>query len=846
MKPVCTAFLFFITVSSAIAQQGKDSMEAIGTHFKTGGSKNFWMGSNYRQEWNTPIKVPIMDLSKEKGGLTPIKKGGGRQTKSLHLEDAQGNQYTIRSVQKFITSKTLPGGFESEAAVDIVSDGVSASYPYAAVSVSVLSEAAGVPHTNPRLVYITDDPKLGEFREDFKNMLVLFDEKLPDSVKKGYDTDEVADRLKDDNDNRVDQLALLKVRLLDMFIMDFDRHELQWVWGAYDNGKGKTFYPIAKDRDQAFFINRGLIPGIAKKPWLLPQIQGMKAHTKSIDRFNFTARNLDRFFLNELNEQDWKNEAEKLVAEMTDEVIEKALHKQPAPIQPYHTEWIIGVLKERKKYFVEEAMEYYHFLSAYVNVTASDKKELFDIDRKEDGSVALQVFKINKSGEQSSKMYDRTFDPSVTKELRLYGFGNDDKFVVHGNNDKIKIRMIGGDGNDEFVNNSSAKGGIVYDDRNGNNKITGSFKNKMSKDSSVNSFNRLYYKYNVAMPFISVAYNQDDGLFLGVSLKITHHGFRKDPYKTMHQFSVNHALATNSYHFKWYSEFIGVFGPKTDLLFETNIKAPNNTINFFSYGMNSVYNKNNPGKFRYYRARFHIGDISFMLRKNFSKKVNITFGPMYEFFSLDSNDNKNKYILQTGLNGLNPNTVFKSQSFLGARLGLNVDTRDNKLFPKKGFLWMTELRQLAALNSASNTTTQLNSKFSFYLPLGKSIILADRFGGGYTWGNFEFYHAQFLGSEEDLRGYRKTRFAGRSKIFNDLELRMKLGNFHTYFFPGSWGVLLFSDNGRVWTDNVTTSTWANGYGVGLWFAPLNRLVISVSYMASKEDKLPLVGLGWRF
>ena len=59
---------------------------------------------------------------------------------------------------------------------------------------------------------------------------------------------------------------------------------------------------------------------------------------------------------------------------------------------------------------------------------------------------------------------------------------------------------------------------------------------------------------------------------------------------------------------------------------------------------------------------------------------------------------------------------------------------------------MTELRQLAGLNSASNTTTQFNSTFSFYLPLGKSIILTDRFGGGYTWGNFEFYHAQFLGS----------------------------------------------------------------------------------------------------
>src|ERR1043165_542074 len=116
MKPICTPILLIAFISSAIAQTGKDSMVVAGGHFKTSGAKKFWMGSNYRKEWNTPIKVPIIDLSKEKGGLTPTKKGGGKQTKSLRLEDAQGNEYTIRSVQKFITSKTIPGGFESEAA----------------------------------------------------------------------------------------------------------------------------------------------------------------------------------------------------------------------------------------------------------------------------------------------------------------------------------------------------------------------------------------------------------------------------------------------------------------------------------------------------------------------------------------------------------------------------------------------------------------------------------------------------------------------------------------------------------------------------------------------------------
>ena len=113
---------------------------------------------------------------------------------------------------------------------------------------------------------------------------------------------------------------------------------------------------------------------------------------------------------------------------------------------------IINTLKERRKYLAAEVMEYYRFLAEIVNVTASDKTELFDITRNDDGSVLLQVYKISKEGEISPKLYERIFDPKDTKEITLYGFGGDDKFMVKGNNDKIKIRMIGGDGEDNFEN----------------------------------------------------------------------------------------------------------------------------------------------------------------------------------------------------------------------------------------------------------------------------------------------------------------------------------------------------------------------------------------------------------
>jgi hypothetical protein len=165
-------------------------------------------------------------------------------------------------------------------------------------------------------------------------------------------------------------------------------------------------------------------------------------------------------------------------------------------------------------------MRYYRFLSEAVSISGSDKKELFDITRNDDGSVLVQVYKITKEGEQSIKMYDRTFDPAVTEEIRLYAFDGEDKFLVKGKNDKIKIRMIGGDGKDIFENTGSGGGNIVYDMKSGDNKLTGDLKNKMANDTIVNSYNRLDYKYNQTIPMIIGSYNSDDGVILGAFCKI--------------------------------------------------------------------------------------------------------------------------------------------------------------------------------------------------------------------------------------------------------------------------------------------------------------------------------------
>jgi hypothetical protein len=845
--------LIFVFATESNAQIKGDSATAPGSHFNDSRSRHNWMGTNYRKEWNTPITVPVINMAVEKGGLTPVKRGGGKQTKSLRVEDASGRQYTLRSIQKFITSKTLPGDLQSEAAADLVSDGVSASYPYAALSVPVLSEAAGIPHGNPKVVYIGDDQKLGEFREDFKNTLVLYEERAPDSVKKLYDTDEVAEKLEKDNDNDVDQLALLKVRILDMFVMDLDRHEDQWVWGAYDNGNGKTFYPLAKDRDQAFYINQGTLPGLIKSRSLVPQLEGFKPAANSIARFNFAARNLDRFFLNQLTEADWKREAEAFLAKMTDQVIEQALAKQPKEIYNISAPKIIQTLKDRRNFIVAEVMSYYAFISETVSITGSDKKEQINVTRNETGAVTVTVSKINKDGQISTRMYERVFAPLVTKEIRIYGFDGDDQFNVYGVNDKIKIRLIGGGGNDLFEKKAGQQRDvIIYDKADSENTVTGRFKNNFSNDTAVNSFQRISYKYPFQSIFGMIGYNPDDGLFIGPTFKYIRHGFRKEPYKTLHQFKGLFAFSTKAVNISYRNELMSVMGKNTDITTNIAYLGPNNTTNFFGYGMNTIYDKTKPGQFRYYRARYDLGDIVLQLRHRFSDKVMLSFGPQFQFYSMDVTDKLNsvRNIVVSPPAGLNPLYAFKKQGYFGGKFSLEIDTRNSTAMPDKGINWTTNFSSLSGTNKNSyDRVSMLSSDFSFYVKLiPNCLTFANRVGMGVTGSNngYEFFQAQYLGSNENLRGFRRERFAGKTKFYNQAELRLKVFNLKTYLFPASLGVFAFVDAGRVWVKNDAVKKMATGYGGGIWFSPLRRFVITAAYAMSDEDALPLIGLGWKF
>ena len=106
------------------------------------------------------MTMPVFDFNAN-GGMRIDKPGGGKETKSLHLESSDGKKWSLRSVEKF-PENAIPAEFRKTVVEKLAMDGLSASYPYGVLSMGILSQAAGVPYFRNHLGYIPDDSILGE------------------------------------------------------------------------------------------------------------------------------------------------------------------------------------------------------------------------------------------------------------------------------------------------------------------------------------------------------------------------------------------------------------------------------------------------------------------------------------------------------------------------------------------------------------------------------------------------------------------------------------------------------------------------------------------------------------
>jgi outer membrane protein assembly factor BamA len=268
-----------------------------------------------------------------------------------------------------------------------------------------------------------------------------------------------------------------------------------------------------------------------------------------------------------------------------------------------------------------------------------------------------------------------------------------------------------------------------------------------------------------------------------------------------------------------------------------NAEYVNPTLNnFFGMGNNSVRDPSRP--LSYYRTRYKDVDIEALFRRKYFGKLQVMLGPKLYYYWNKYTDNAERILGKPAEVGLDSASIYGRKLYIGGKLRFYFDNLNNELFPTRGVQWNMDFTALQPLNNNSHPLTKLESNLSVYASLSDpaKLVAVIRVGGGHIFSqNFEYFQAMTMGSNNWLRGFRKTRFYGNSLFYNSVELRIKLMTVTSYLLPGDFGVVLFNDVGRVWLRGESSGRWHDAYGGGLYLVPFKLVIVSATVGFSKEE-----------
>ena len=820
----------------------------------------FGLGETYRAEWATEIEAPILLLDEYAGGLTPVQQGGGFQTRSLRLENPDGMQWVVRTIDKDVT-KVVPPALRQTFVKSLVQDGISAAHPYAALAIPKLADAAQIYHANPKVVWLPKQKSLGYYNPDFTEKLYLFEER-PGGNMNGHadyggasesiNTIELVEKLSKNHKHVVDQKYVLRARLFDLLIGDWDRHDDQWRWGIYkdESQPGVDIYrAIPRDRDQAFFKNDGFFNYLASRPFFNPQLIKFEEEIDRISGLAYNARYFDRHFLSQLGEEDFITTAETLQRSITDEVIAEALAAWPKEIYDESGEEIIHKLKTRRDDLTKYAKEFYEFLSKEVTVIGTNGANEFDVTAEKNDHLSVKAYHLEDG--QKHLIWSRLIDGEACQELRLFGLKKQDTFNFYGDEESsIAVRLVGGSGED-VVNNASSSIKVIAYDRPHGMQLTGNgVKSKLRDEKGINSFDRKDWKLDRLLHFPLLTFYTDEGVGLSYNVWWQKNGFRKNPFKSNHKLSLAYFQANTAIVARYNGFWPGAFGPTWGFRLDAEATGPTFTQFFYGLGNEFInYEEVFPdvpesGSRNFHIVRGNHFDFNPHFEKSFGNNKSLRINPSFEYYNLDDrlDDSADEprfiFLDEAG----RTSTDFETKTYAGLGLHYTSDRVNNPVLPTRGYVFNAGADYKLSLRNSEFSNLTVSSNLAAYLPFSPThkVVLATNIGGSYTFGDYEFFHANYLSNQSRLRGFRTNRFAGDGIIYHATDLRIKLlqgrGGLRT-----GLGIFGSFDHGRSFLEGEGINDWHTSYGGGIYLTPLDLFGFKIGYYVGDEDTQITIG-----
>lgn len=833
---------------------GKTVTVVPAAEYRASGIKEMILGRGWRDLWTTPIRAPLLDLDTYAGGLKFEERGGGKQSLSLQFVEKDGwRQHSFRSVNKYPLIQAMPPAVIGTPSGAILQDEVSHLFPAAPLLVPPFMEAIGALHVKPLLYVMPDDPRLGVYRDTFALMLgtvELSPKEAPDD-KPGFagsskveNMDKFLEIVQESRADRLDEKELFAIRLVDFFMNDNDRSENNMRVARFGEAGAYRWRPVPRDRDRAFTNADGLLVRFVIRP-AYPKLIGFGAKY-NLEGLVFTGHEIDRRLLQRITRGDADEIAQRVKDRVTDDVIENAIATLPPEWRNQTDEpaRLRSLLRSRRDQIPDIAREFYEWLATEVDVHASDEADRAVVERNADGSVTVSILGRD-DGPRTEPFSRRTFVPAETNEVRVYLHGGKDVAVVKGaSSDAIKVRVIGGPGDDILADSTSGSGVRFYDDK-GDNQFIEAGKTKVSEREWDPPAQGAGTRFDAPWrpdwggktgfgPTADFAHG--GGLVLGFGPRYKTNGFRRLPHRV--EASANALLATGNgrpgvnakVDYRAENSPVGVMFNARATKFEA--------FSFHGFGNESPEIPSRRARIDQdliaiepsyvyhigWRKREKVGDalvIKDSIHANLRPLAGkIEAGPV--LYWTDAKPPANAPYANESLDGRD----VKGRA--GARIGLHLDLTPGGAIPDRGFTLESEVAGYPAVWDVNDTFGTAEMVAAAYVPLpGEGTHFAVRAGGAVASSGVPILHAPAIGGRQTLRGYSWRRFTGEKTAFGSAELRVPVGML-PLFIRWRTGVFGLADVGRVWFDGKSDGDWHSGFGGGVWLSTLGQ-TFSIAY-----------------
>ncbi len=799
----------FLSVSAYSQDTAQYITIAAGTEYEKPLSFQKKWGRNRRQEWTTAVRVPYLWLQDVYGGIKPYRGGGGgNETKSLRLRSSTGKELVLRSINKS-REEVVPEFAKGTFIQDIIQDGVSMSHPYGAFALAGMQDAAGINHTFPLLVYLPPQEALDSFNTDYANDLYMFEER-PDedwsdadhlgNSEKYTSTTKVIEKLLKSSHHRADQFAFAKARLFDMLVGDWDRHADNYRWAKFDDSLGYNIYePVPRDRDQVFYTHNGMFIDRLINMSGLDFMISFDHKVGDVTKVPRQQIDMDKFFTNGLDKKDWLRAATELQVALTDSVISQSLRRMPPEVYAVSGKEITDKLISRRAQIGEYAEKYYLFLAEKITVTGSNKPEEITISSPMPQQTKITIRIIDKDSRIAEDfiVYERTFHQQETKEIKIFGIADDDIYYIDKSEQGIKIKIYAGEDKDS-INIKDAQNVILIDDKSPH--VTGN--QNLLQTTIINSPPTFAFHSSAAKG----------------GLAVKPYLYYSNQYLFKKAIGVNAIATLPKPTGKWTLQVNGFF-------------SPIRWTNYFGTGNESQLLTKDRQFYRY-KSMDWGGGIN-LKRKWTDHKltmgINYIGTKIYEYNAGFLPQKQQK------------DTAFSTYNYASAGLQYDYENLNQRIVPDKGIAIQVATSHWQNFSQNSNF-----QRYSFtaqsYVPIIRKVSFALKTGittiGGERKKTIDgqFFQNAVAGGPETIRGYRSQRFWGRTAYYNQNELRY-ITDWRNKLFNAKLGLLLFADNGRVWSPGENSNKIHTGYGAGFLFAPFYQMLAVLTYGISQETNL---------